>query len=93
MSITQLDPPLPLKTVKGPGWAHFVIDYGPESDLMWVVFLDEGGACWTIRNQEIRMAGNWSLGRRRTADHGDTQEAAREAARPAATVAPIRPLG
>jgi len=32
--ITQLNPPLALDTVKGQGWAHFVIDYGPEHDLM-----------------------------------------------------------
>ena len=35
--ITQLNPPLPLRTSKGDGLAHFVIDYGPESHLMWVV--------------------------------------------------------
>ena len=62
--ITQLDPPLPLETPKGPGLAHFVIDYGPESHLLWVVFLDEGGACWTIPNPEIRTQSNWSLRRR-----------------------------
>jgi len=62
--ITQLDPPLPLETPKGPGLAHFVIDYGPESHLLWVVFLDEGGACWTIPNPEIRIQSNWSLRRR-----------------------------
>ena len=36
MSLTQLNPPLPLETSKGPGWAHFVIDYGQESALLWV---------------------------------------------------------
>ncbi len=40
--LTQLNPPLPLETTKGPGWAHFVIDYGPESALLWVVFMDAG---------------------------------------------------
>ena len=43
--LTQLNPPLPLETTKGPGWAHFVIDYGPESALLWVVFMDADGAC------------------------------------------------
>ena len=66
--ITQLNPPLPLHTPKGTGWAHFVLDHGVESDLMWVVFLDEDGACWTIPNSEIRMAWNWSLGRRNPDD-------------------------
>jgi hypothetical protein len=46
----QLNPPLPLETSKGSGWAHFVIDYGPESALLWVVFMDEDGACWTVPN-------------------------------------------
>ena len=62
--ITQLNPPLPLDTSKGAGLAHFVIDYGPEADLMWVVFLDKDGSCWSVPNPEIRMASNWSMGRR-----------------------------
>ena len=60
----QLNPPLPMDTVRGPGLAHFVIDYGPESHLMWVVFLDADGACWTIPNPEVRLQANWSLQRR-----------------------------
>ncbi len=64
MLIQQLNPPLPMTTPHGPGLAHFLLDYGPESHLMWVVFLDENGACWTVPNPEIRLAANWSLGRR-----------------------------
>ena len=64
-AITQLNPPLPLDTPKGSGLAHLVIDYGPEHDLMWVVFLDADGACWTVPNPEIRMPWNWTLGRRK----------------------------
>ena len=62
--ITQLNPPLPLHTPKGDGLAHFVIDYGPESDLLWVVFMDKDGACWSVPNPEVRMKFNWSVGRR-----------------------------
>jgi hypothetical protein len=62
--ITQLNPPLPLDTPKGAGLAHFVIDYGPEADLLWVVFMDKDGACWTVPNPEIRMQSNWTMGRR-----------------------------
>jgi hypothetical protein len=54
-----------METSKGPGWAHFVIDYGPESALLWVVFMDRDGACWTIPNSEVRMCFNWTLGRRK----------------------------
>jgi hypothetical protein len=63
--ITQLNPPLPFETAKGSGMAHFVIDYGPEADLMWVVFMDKDGACWSVPNPEVRMQFNWSMGRRK----------------------------
>lgn len=66
--ITQLDPPLPLSTPKGDGLAHFVIDYGPEADLVWVVFMDKDGACWSVPNPDIRMSWNWTLGRRKPAN-------------------------
>jgi hypothetical protein len=63
--LTQLNPPLPMETSKGPGWAHFLIGYGPESALLWVVFMDSDGACWTVPNSEVRMCFNWTLGRRK----------------------------
>src|SRR5476651_935819 len=63
--ITQLSPPLPLHTPKGPGLAHFVVDYGPEADLLWVVFMDKDGTCWSVPNPEVRMQFNWSMGRRK----------------------------
>lgn len=62
--IQQLDPPLPMTTPRGAGLAHFLIDYGPESHLLWVVFLDADGSCWSVPNPEVRMQANWSLGRR-----------------------------
>jgi hypothetical protein len=66
--LVQLNPPLPLETPKGAGWAHFVIDYGPEGALLWVVFMDEDGACWTVPNFEVRMSYNWTMGRRKPED-------------------------
>ncbi len=63
MTVIQLNPPLPMETPKGAGLAHFMIDYGPESHLMWTVFLDASGECWTFQNPEIRAAKNISLGR------------------------------
>jgi hypothetical protein len=66
--ITQLNPPLPMETPKGGGWAHFMIDYGPESALLWVVFMDADGACWTVPNPEVRMGFNWTMGRRKPED-------------------------
>lgn len=61
--ILQLVPPLPLDTPKGKGWAHLVVDYGMECDLIWVCFLDVGGECWSFRNSQVRMQGNFTLGR------------------------------
>jgi hypothetical protein len=61
--ILQLDPPLPLTTPKGKGWAHFLIDYSQEHNLLYVVFINETGECWTFPNSQIRMDTNFSLGR------------------------------
>jgi len=59
----QLNPPLPLNTPKGKGFAHFLIDYGPESDLYWTVFITETGEIWTFANREVRASKNITLGR------------------------------
>jgi len=61
--LTQLNPPLPLLTPKGKAWAHLVIDYGPEADLLWVCFQDDDGACWTWRNRDVRIQANVTIGR------------------------------
>ena len=65
----QLKDPLPVKTPKGPGWAHFVIDYGLEHHLYWVVILNKPGItgdvgeCWTFANPLIRFQTNFTMGR------------------------------
>ena len=79
--ITQLNPPLPLDTPKGAGLAHFVIDYGPEADLLWVVFMNADGACWSVPNPEIRLSLNWSMGRRKPDADKSAAPAAEEPAR------------
>lgn len=50
-------------TPKGPGLAHLVIDYGPEHDLIWVVFLDSNGECWSYPNPQVRAQKNVTMGR------------------------------
>ena len=62
-SFLRLDPPIPLKTVKGNALAHFLIDYSIEHDLFWVCFMDETGECWTFNNKDIRAQKNITLGR------------------------------
>jgi hypothetical protein len=61
--ILQLNPPLPMMCEKGDGLAHFIIDYGPESHLYWVIFLDNSGECWTLDNTKVRMQQNITMGR------------------------------
>jgi hypothetical protein len=63
MSILQLDPPIPDITPKGDGYAHLLIDYGPEYNLLWVCFLDDSGECWTYDNTQIRAQKNITMGR------------------------------
>ena len=61
--IIQLDPPLPMLTPKGHGFAHFLIDYGMESHLYWTVFITSTGEVWTYANPLVRAEKNISLGR------------------------------
>ena len=66
----QLDPQIPVLTPKGPGWAFFLIDRSQEHDLEWVVFLDNGGYCWTFKNSDIRIQKNLTLHRENISDFG-----------------------
>ena len=61
--IIQLSPTIPLNTPKGTAIAHFIIDNGIESDLLWVTFLDSNGECWTWLNRDIRAQKNVTIGR------------------------------
>lgn len=61
--ILQLDPPIPMNTPKGEGFAHFLIDYGMESDLYWTVFITDTGEIWTYANKLVRASKNITLGR------------------------------
>jgi hypothetical protein len=61
--LLQLNPPIPVMSPKGKGLAHAIIDYSAEHDLLWVVFQDETGECWTWNNKEIRGQVNVTMGR------------------------------
>lgn len=60
----QLNPTIPMDTPLGRGFAHFVIDYGQEHHLLWVVFIDSTGECWTFPNPEVRIQPNPTMGTR-----------------------------
>lgn len=82
--ILQLNPPLPMNTPKGEGFAHILIDYGPESDLYWTVFITATGEIWTYSNRHVRAIKNITL--ERTHPVAPSME-------PAATAIPMRPVG
>lgn len=63
MSMLQLNPPLPVTTPRGKALAHVLIDYGPEMDLIWVCF-QQDGQCWSWRNGEVRAQENITIGRK-----------------------------
>ena len=62
--ILQLSPVIEVDTPKGRGHAEFLIDYGPEADLLWVVVMRDTGEIWTLRNADIRATANVSIGRK-----------------------------
>lgn len=59
----QLNPPSPMNTPKGEGFAHILIDYGPESDPYWTVLITETGEIWTYANKYVRASKNITLDR------------------------------
>ena len=63
MMIQQLSSPIAIITPKGKGLAHFIIDYGYEHNLTWVVFLDHSGECWSFQNPDVRIQKNITHGR------------------------------
>ena len=65
MNLLQLNPPIPVVTPKGKGWAHVLIDYSQEHHLVWVCFQDDTGECWSWQNRDVRIQANPTLGRDR----------------------------
>lgn len=70
--MTRVDPPLWLETPRGIGLAHFVIDYGVEVSLHWVVAIADTGECWTFTNEDIRFPKNYTMHRRTDAQTEQT---------------------
>ena len=61
-TMLQLNPPLPVVTPKGKAMAHVLIDYGPEHDLIWTCF-QQDGEIWCWRNQDVRAEKNTTYAR------------------------------
>lgn len=57
--------PITFNNTKGNGWAHFLIDYGVEHDLLWVVFQNDTGECWSWLNRDIKIQSNITLNRKK----------------------------
>jgi hypothetical protein len=52
--------------------AYFLIDLGLDHDLQWVCFLDASGECWTIRNPNVRLRENVTMGRTALPEYRET---------------------
>jgi hypothetical protein len=61
----QLNPMLPIYRISDStkGYAFLVIDYSQEHDLMFTCAM-ENGEIWTLKNSEIRIEKNITLGRK-----------------------------
>jgi len=62
--LLQLNPMLPMVRVSDSmkGYAFLIIDYSQEHDLMFTCAMDNG-EIWTLKNSDIRMDVNMTLGR------------------------------
>lgn len=60
--LLQLNPPIPMNTPKGHGYANFLVDRGMEFDNEWIVFQDSG-EIWSFLNRDVRLEKNITYGR------------------------------
>lgn len=60
----RLDPPIPIVTPRGKGFAHVLVDYSMDHDFCWLVCQDDTNEWWTWRNQDVRGQENATFGRR-----------------------------
>ncbi len=62
--ILQLNPAIPLNHIeRGPFLAHFIHDYGVESEILFTGFLEDSGEIWTFNNKVLRATKNITIGR------------------------------
>jgi hypothetical protein len=58
MIILQLNPPIYVMTPLGEAFARLVIDYGPDTNPVFVCDIFKDRACVNIDSAEIRFGGN-----------------------------------
>ena len=59
--LLELTYPRPLTTPYGKADAHWLIDYGPDVDLIWVCIQRNGerkGQCWCWSNRQVLFDDN-----------------------------------
>lgn len=57
MNAVQLEPTILVEVVDhGPGEAYMMLDYGPDKDLYWVVFMDKDGQSLVVKNSSLKKA-------------------------------------
>jgi hypothetical protein len=62
MFILQLNPQLKVKTPLGFGWTFFLIDYGQDTNPVFVVRLDVDGQVKNFDSNSIQIEGNPMIG-------------------------------
>lgn len=63
MSVTQLNPPIPLTTPRGDMIAHFLIDNGMEDYYYFFGAMQDSGEWWCYDNSQVRAWVNHTLRR------------------------------
>lgn len=63
MILLQLNPPIPVDTPKGQGFAFGWLDYGQEHDCLWKVCVTTTGEWWDVPQPQVRGVENVSMGR------------------------------
>jgi hypothetical protein len=62
-TMLQLDPPIPVRTVKGDGFALGWFDYGIDYDTLWLVCITATAEMWQLPQSQVRGVKNISMGR------------------------------
>lgn len=62
--ILELAQPWPMTSPKGKCRALLVIDYGPDSNLLFVCVQSDSGEVWCWEGKEVRMEANITYGTR-----------------------------